>query len=306
MRRSLLPLTIALFALIATDAQAAHVDSLQNWTADNQYLVQANVDGRTAPQSEPRAVIDWRKKGQWVKITCQAKGEGKLWDLVGGYYVPDDVIKTYTENRIPGAPHCGQTQSPPPTTTPPPPPPPPAPDPSQTLADPEGGYGSYEQTYSLGTRFAGWDYDELTHELTHHFSTYFPFKGCGRTIKVGKECRLKVAHSPDGPVRVVAIADNGIQLLSLPGHPEGAGRTITFRWQVYCSRMTDYQFCDTTYLTVNAWGPVSYGSLLGPLNSDTVAKHYWSKLARNVKDDYPRCPSGKAWNSTTRSCGIYI
>ena len=45
--------------------------SAKAWAAGNEYLVEADVDGRTRPQSEPCAKIDWLKKGQWVTIQCQ-------------------------------------------------------------------------------------------------------------------------------------------------------------------------------------------------------------------------------------------
>ena len=128
-------------------AHAAHVTSKKPWAAGNEYLVEADVDGRTRPQSEPRAKIDWLKKGQWVTIQCQVTGElaygSRIWDKVGGYFVPDQFLKTYTDGFLSGSPRCGVpppanpttppagTPPPPPAggpgTTPPPPPPPPPP-----------------------------------------------------------------------------------------------------------------------------------------------------------------------------------
>ena len=45
-----------------------------------------------------------------MKIQCQVKGEllagSRIWDKVGGYYVPDHYIKTYTDGFISGSPRC--------------------------------------------------------------------------------------------------------------------------------------------------------------------------------------------------------
>jgi hypothetical protein len=123
-------------------AHAAHVTAAKPWAAGNEYHVEADVDGRTQPQSEPRAKIDWLKAGQWVRIQCQVKGElafgTRIWDKVGGYFVPDHFIKTYTDGFLSGSPRCVAAAPPnptipPPGTTPPPggnpagSPPPPAP-----------------------------------------------------------------------------------------------------------------------------------------------------------------------------------
>ena len=115
-------------------AHAARVTSAKPWAASNEYLVEADVDGRTQTKSEPRAKIDWLKKGQWVTIQCQASGDlaygSRIWDKVGGYYVPDQFLKTYTDGFIKGAPRCevtpAQTPTTPPAGTTPPAPPPPA------------------------------------------------------------------------------------------------------------------------------------------------------------------------------------
>jgi hypothetical protein len=105
-------------------AHAAHVTGPKPWAAANEYHVDANVDGRTRPKSEPRAKIDWLKAGQWVRIECQVEGElaygTRIWDRVGGYFVPDHFIKTYTDGFLSGSPRCG---APPPANPAPPPPP---------------------------------------------------------------------------------------------------------------------------------------------------------------------------------------
>jgi hypothetical protein len=126
---------IAISALAATMwllsvpslAHAAHVTSKQPWAAGNEYLAEATLDGRPQPKDQPREKIDWVKQGQWVKIQCQVEGAllsgSRIWDKVGGYYVPDHYIKTYTDGFITGSPRCAVPPAATPTTPPPPPPP---------------------------------------------------------------------------------------------------------------------------------------------------------------------------------------
>jgi hypothetical protein len=119
----------ALSALVATGvlaipgvASAARVTSLQPWAAANEYLAKDDIDGRTRPRLEPRDRVNHVRKGQWVRIECQTTGEhaygSNLWAKVGGLYVPDQLLKTYTDGRLAGAPQCDDT---PPTPPPPPP-----------------------------------------------------------------------------------------------------------------------------------------------------------------------------------------
>ncbi|MGE4425177.1 MAG: hypothetical protein AB7G37_01845 [Solirubrobacteraceae bacterium] len=111
-RRWLLRLLILPLAVLvpATAADAARVTSLQPWKPSNSYRATADIDGRSSPKREPRAKIDHVRKGQWVKIECQVRGQSAygstLWSKVGGYYVPDQLLKTYTDGRLPGVGTC--------------------------------------------------------------------------------------------------------------------------------------------------------------------------------------------------------
>lgn len=291
-------IVLALLGPAAATASAAKVKKLKPWAASNSYLVKADTDGRVAPKLEPRAKVNHIRTGQWVRVQCQTAGEAaygsNLWVKVGRYYVPDAMLKTYTDGRLAGAPECG-----------------PGPNlnaPSLgagELSSNPGGYGSYSQTYDLGTRFRSWTYGEMTGVLKKNFSRYFPFKGCGKTIRVGQRCELE-APGPNGPVRVTKITKHGFQLISLDGHPEGGGRSITFRFRQYCSPSSDYLYCDYKYLLVDAWGPVSKASIFGPLNAATVARHYWTNFGENIRNRYPRCPAGKGWIPTKRYCAIMV
>jgi hypothetical protein len=101
---------LVMLALPAAARADGHVSGLQPWAAANEYLVEETVDGRAQPAVEPRTVVDYLRKDQWVRIECQAPGEeaygSAIWDRVGGLYVPDHYIKTYTTGFLAGAPRC--------------------------------------------------------------------------------------------------------------------------------------------------------------------------------------------------------
>jgi Putative metal-binding motif len=103
---------IVLLLLLAAPAAGAdtRVTSLQPWAPDNLYLVREDLDGRTQPTVEPRAVVDHVRAGEWVKIECQTPGEeaygSAIWDRVDGLYVPDAYVRTYTTGFLAGAPRC--------------------------------------------------------------------------------------------------------------------------------------------------------------------------------------------------------
>lgn len=311
MRRAAVALTVVLttVAMAAPSAAVAkHVTKLEPWGPKKHYLVEADLDGRPGPRLNPRSKVDFLRMGQWVRIECQVRGQkaygSKLWDRVGGLYVPDALLKTYTDGFLSGSPRCS-TATPPPAPAPTPPPAPAPPEfPSKRLPEPKHGYGSYSQSHNMGGGFEGWAFAELTRQLNTSFSHYFPFSGCGKSIHVGERCTLE-APGPNGPVRVTHIARIGFAFKSLKGHPEGAGRTITFRWFRIHVR-PDSAYLDQTYLVVSAWGPVSGLSRLGPLNSDTVADHYWTKFARNIASRFPRCPPGKRWEGNRYGCRQYL
>lgn len=110
--RACLAGAIVAACLVAPAAASAdeRVTSLRPWAPDNLYYVSENLDGRTQPTVEPRAKVDHLRTGQWVKIECQTPGEeaygSAIWDRVGGLYVPDVYIRTYTTGFLEGAPRC--------------------------------------------------------------------------------------------------------------------------------------------------------------------------------------------------------
>jgi len=99
------------------------VRKAQRWTAGSSYQALTNLDGRRAPRLNDRAVSDHVRAGQWVRIECQTTGElaygSRIWDRVGGLYVPDRFIRTHTDGFLRGAPRCkGAAAKPPPPRKP--------------------------------------------------------------------------------------------------------------------------------------------------------------------------------------------
>jgi Putative metal-binding motif len=115
-------LTVVIAVTLAMPPAAAgaqtRVTSLRPWAPENEYYVRENLDGRTQPTVEPRAVVDHVRAGQWVRIECQTPGEeaygSAIWDRVNGLYVPDAYIRTYTTGFLEGAPRCDAAPPPPP------------------------------------------------------------------------------------------------------------------------------------------------------------------------------------------------
>ncbi len=111
-------LVLVVLVLPASASADTHVTSLRPWAAGNEYYVEQDLDGRAQPTVEPRAVVDYLREGQWVKIDCQTPGEeaygSAIWDRVGGLYVPDHYLKTYTTGFLQGAPRCDAAPPPPP------------------------------------------------------------------------------------------------------------------------------------------------------------------------------------------------
>jgi hypothetical protein len=129
-------------------------------------------------------------------------------------------------------------------------------------------------------------------QLNSNFSHYFTFTGCGSHLTVGEKCRLDVTAFPDAPVEVIAVAPNGFALKSGPWHPEGTGRIIEFTFEPYVNEV-EYS---SMSLQVQAWGPLGNTSLLGPLNSQTVAKGSWAIFEENIEERFPDKPPGGVQN----------
>jgi hypothetical protein len=204
------------------------------------------------------------------------------------------------------APHPAPTPTPQPQPTPttpaptPTPAPQPAPQPKPGTVLPEpvnmGSYGTYSFRYQLWrgsnkhrkANFDDWTASQMMAQLNSNFSHYFTFTGCGKHLVVGAKCTLNTKLAPDAPVEVIAVAPDGFALKSRGGHPEGAGRTIEFQFQPYVNAV-EYS---SMSLLVQAWGPLGGSSLLGPLNSKTIAGTSWDIFQSNIKHRFPDKPPG--------------
>lgn len=180
--------------------------------------------------------------------------------------------------------------------------PPPTPTPGTTLPEPVnmGSYGTYhfrfqlwrDETKNRKANFNDWTAEQMMTQLNTNFSHYFTFTGCGSHLVVGEKCRLDVTAFPDASVEVIAVAPNGFALKSGPWHPEGTGRIIEFTFEPYVNEV-EYS---SMSLQVQAWGPLGNTSLLGPLNSQTVAKGSWGIFEENIEERFPDKPPGGVQN----------
>ena len=128
----------------------------------------------------------------------------------------------------------------------------------------------YVEGYTLSDKAV--DPQALLRMATRNFSAYFPFGGCGSQITVGMICTLD-DHLPGGaPIKVLDISATSFTFLSLPGHPEGADRMITFAFRTDSNGHTD--------MTVWSRGPSSIGAVGTIL---TNAEYYiWGFYAGNL------------------------
>lgn len=158
-----------------------------------------------------------------------------------------------------------------------------------------GTYGTYQFRFPLQRNktanrpadFQDWTPEQMMAQLNSNFSGYFTFTGCGKQLHVGQRCRLKTTLAPDGPVEVIAVAPSGFAIRALPGHPEGAGRTIRFQFRPDRNQTGDVT---SMSLIVEAWGPVRGAALAGTLNADIVALPVWSIFQNNIRQRFPDKP----------------
>jgi hypothetical protein len=110
------------------------------------------------------------------------------------------------------------------------------------------------------------------------YGTHLP-EPCGGVLSFVATCYTAAGN----PIRVVSVTCTSLSFLSLPGHSEGAGDTITFKLTL-----------DTkgdTMLTVGAKGPSQwYDALPGVhwFRQSVLAHGLWSKLADNLRSRFNR------------------
>jgi hypothetical protein len=98
-------------------------------------------------------------------------------------------------------------------------------------ADPNG-LAPYNYTFDLGLNSI--PPPQLASFLRQNCSTAFGVSGCPDNFQLGQELPLAVhvaGFTESFPVRVTRIEPSSFTLTALPGHPEGAGRTITFTFE---------------------------------------------------------------------------
>ncbi|MCG7438288.1 LGFP repeat-containing protein [Corynebacterium freneyi] len=158
---------------------------------------------------------------------------------------------------------------------------------SSTLPNYESSWGSYVHVYNVfSPEPKRWSPESINAEVTQNFDKYFTFTGCGSILEVGAVCNLETVINRPAPIQVTAISATGFAFKSLEGHPEGAGRTITFNF----SRQPSGGANDVR-LHVFAWGPNSAVTATGPLNSETLARYSWSRFVQNIQSRINSSPT---------------
>jgi len=91
-----------------------------------------------------------------------------------------------------------------------------------TSVDPSGNYGYYF-SFPIGWYWST-SAQDINGFVVTHFNWAFPLWGCPNVLRVGIVCYLLSF----APIRVIGIGSTWFRFYSLPGHPEGANKTITF------------------------------------------------------------------------------
>lgn len=154
-------------------------------------------------------------------------------------------------------------------------------EPERSLSSAKRVAESYHYNFNLGPG-SPQGFLEIAHTMC---SGVFPLAGCKDDFKVGDKMVLhETAENvkvpwPTFPVKVVAITGTSFTFKALAGHPEGAGRTITFSF-------AENNEGDVVMSVKTS----SNGSALtkDPLDIPdfAAAKHTWTSLAANLKATY--------------------
>ncbi|CAO3588379.1 unnamed protein product [Absidia cylindrospora] len=76
-----------------------------------------DIDGRAEPNVDSKRTPNVYKKGDCIKVRCQATGDeiygSSIWDFDGKYYLPDHYIKTGYDGFDPHIKRCRSTPPPP-------------------------------------------------------------------------------------------------------------------------------------------------------------------------------------------------
>ncbi|WP_149441032.1 hypothetical protein [Mycolicibacterium sp. P1-5] len=151
---------------------------------------------------------------------------------------------------------------------------------------PGGGYGSYHYGYPFSTA-EGWTKEQIMSEVRTHFNNYFTFTADQSVLVEGATINLKGPFGENEPVKVVSVTGDSFTFVSLPGHNEGAGRTITF--SIVRSQVNPIPGRLDWELRVAASGPLSDLSLVP--GASWFNKAVWQVFANNLNSRLPGHPS---------------
>ncbi|GAY14068.1 WXG100 family type VII secretion target [Mycobacterium sp. shizuoka-1] len=151
---------------------------------------------------------------------------------------------------------------------------------------PDGGYGSYHYGYSFSTS-ESWTKEQIMSEIQKHFNNYFTFTADQGELTTGAVLNLKGPLGEAEPVKVTSITPDSFSFISLPGHNEGAGRTITF--SIVPSKDNPVPGRLSWELRVAAGGPLSKGSLVP--GASWLNKGVWQVFADNLQTRLPAAPA---------------
>lgn len=171
-------------------------------------------------------------------------------------------------------------------------------------------FSSYRQVRPL---FAKDEHPDLTpqglnREVLTHMNAYFPLGGCPDSPVTGTTCTFTGVDGTRGRVKIERIADTGFSLATLPGHPEGSGRLLTFRFDEVTAPATaapeantsllfdsndlksEYSSSNGTWirLVIEATGPTSDTAVAGPFSSDHAAEQLFGSMSTAVRDKAPQ------------------
>jgi hypothetical protein len=151
---------------------------------------------------------------------------------------------------------------------------------------PGGGYGSYHYGYQFSTAESRTK-EQIMSEIQKHFNKYFTFTADEGEFVNGATIDLKGPFGENEPVKVASLTPDSFSFISLPGHNEGAGRTITF--SIVPSDDNPIPGRLNWELRVAASGPLAKGSLVP--GASWLNKGIWQVFADNLNAKLPTLPA---------------
>lgn len=158
-------------------------------------------------------------------------------------------------------------------------------DATETPQVPGGGYGSYHYDYEFSTS-ESWSKEQIMSEIQKHLNNYFTFTADTGELVNGATVNLTGRLGENEPVQVTGLTPDSFSFVSLPGHNEGAGRTIAF--SVVPSTRSPLPGRLSWELRVAASGPLSKGSLIP--GASWLNEGVWQVFADNIAATLPAVP----------------